>query len=116
MSVVGVREALLLGLMLAMEPAAQPPDRQGSALQAAATERCSCYRCNSRRQGITGPISRELALASLVTAERLKTGSAVKTPPLVADDGTVFVSTEGGALLAYERRAMPATGDMWNPR
>jgi hypothetical protein len=105
MAAVGVRVALLLGLLL---------DRPGSALQAAATERCSCYRCNSRRQGITGQISSKLA--SIVTAVQLQTGSAVKTPPLVAGDGTVFVSTEGGALLAYERRAMPATGDMWNPR
>ena len=112
MSAVGVRVALLLWLLLAMAPAAPQPDCLGSA---AATESCSCYRCNSRRQGITGPISRTLALASIVTSEQLRTGSAVKTPPLVADS-MVFVSTEGGALLAYERRAMPATGDMWNPR
>ena len=105
------RGALLLLLVLAMASAAGSASQAGSASHADSP--CSCYRCNARRQGVTGALAP--ALATLVTFERLETKSAVKTAPLVASDGTLFVSTEGGALLAYARRTMPATGDMWNP-
>ena len=76
-------------------------------------EGCTCFRCDWKRQGVTLSVTR--SLDTLVAAQVIDGLGRSSISPVVAPDGVVYVSTERGDLLAFERREMPPTGDSWNP-